>query len=501
MFKRIAQITSIIVILGLVLSVQSPQPVESAPAFPGCRYNLTIGNGGLMGDLASTRAGGVLDWGMENHSIPTGVEYMHVLRVGDRYSYTHADCQNRRNTYADTLANLPTVLAENPGAVWLVGNEPDTNYDCQDSLTAENYAERFYAVANMIRRLDPSARIGFGSIVQPTPIRLRYLDRAWNRLVQLAGSSSRASSLIDIWSIHSFILNEWPNGWGTGVPAGFENDYADAIRNDSNFALTYDINSFKPRIVRFRDWLNKNGERNKPLWITEYGSLIPPQDPPGGPDYPNVTDDQTAKFLTATFDYLNSATNVDTGLPSDGNRLVQRWFWVSLSNRRYVFGGTLYDPESTPTAGAITTVGSAWVNYVAAKSFKFDYGIRGISILPIVPENPITPWSFKIDIYLENNGEANDLDGVSVNLYDGDPSNGGALVGSTNTHVFYGCGSRQEVSFDWNDVIPPDTAATPKILFVQIDSTNDSNAANNLMLIPVYFLPHHVLLPVVMRNY
>lgn len=501
MSRRIAKIIGFVVILAMVLSVQPAQPVESAPAFPGCRFGLTIGDGGLKGNLASTYAGGVLDWGMDNNTIPTNVEYLHVLRVGDRYTYNGGDCLNKRDTYADTLAKLPAALAANPGEVWLVGNEPDTNFDCQDSLTAEKYAERFYAIANLIRSADPTARIGFGSIVQPTSIRLRYLDRTWNRLVQLTGNSTRASSLIDIWSIHSFILNEWPSyGWGTGVPPGFENDFADAVKNQNNWALTYDINAFKPRIESFRNWMNGKGERNKPLWITEYGSLLPPIDPPGGPDYVNVTDAQTAAYMTATFDTMLSATSATTGLSSDGNRLVQRWFWVSLSNRRYTYGGTLFDPLSTP-AGNITPVGTAWVNYVGTKTFRFDYSIRGVSIIPTIPANISNPWSFKVYAFLQNLGEANDPDGVTVSLYAGDPAAGGVLVDTSTTPVFFGCGGRQMVSFDWTNVTPPANPQTPKTLFVRVDSSNDSNASNNTASYHVYFLPNRLSLPFVTRNY
>ena len=53
----------------------------------------------------------------------------------------------------------------------MVGNEPDTTYENQDALLPEVYADRYFELATIIRRLDPSARIAFGSVVQPTPIR------------------------------------------------------------------------------------------------------------------------------------------------------------------------------------------------------------------------------------------------------------------------------------------------------------------------------------------
>jgi len=35
---------------------------------------------------------------------------------------------------------LPSLVSQNPGAVWIIGNEPDRK-DVQDDLTPEKYAE------------------------------------------------------------------------------------------------------------------------------------------------------------------------------------------------------------------------------------------------------------------------------------------------------------------------------------------------------------------------
>jgi hypothetical protein len=120
-----------------------------------------------------------------------------------------------------------------------------------------------------------------------------------------------------------------------------------------------------------RQFLWNIGQEAKPLWITEYGSLMPPIDPPGGPNLQNVSDTETARFMTESFDFLLGATDPTTGCPSDGNRLAQRWFWYSLNDHRYTFGGTLYDPDNSK---ARTAVGTAWINYVDPPIFQ-DVGI------------------------------------------------------------------------------------------------------------------------------
>ena len=79
------------------------------------------------------------------------------------------------------------------------------------------------------------------------------------------------------------------------MPPGFEWDHGDEIEI-KDYADTYSIEIFQQRVNAMRDWMADIGERNKPLWITEYGSLFPPIDPPGGPDYENVSDEDTAAY-------------------------------------------------------------------------------------------------------------------------------------------------------------------------------------------------------------
>jgi hypothetical protein len=300
-------------------------------------------------DLASLHAGGFLNWNADKSPVlPGGMDYLRILRVDDQ-------------TYPETLSSLPGWVASNPGSVWLVGNEPD-RFFYQDSITAEKYAERYFELTSIIRSQDATAKIGFGTVIQPTPIRIRYLSRALDHLAQLAGGTDQAAALIDIWSIHNFILNEDPNEWGAGIPVGFENDYSDAIRIPiEKYHDTHSISIFSQRIIAFRQWMSQIGQKNKPLWITEYGSLFPPLDPPGGDLY-NVSDQDTAAYMVATFDFLLKTSDPNTGLASDGDHLVQRWFWYSLNEHRYTFGGSFFDPDN---GNAITPVGEAFIRYTS----------------------------------------------------------------------------------------------------------------------------------------
>lgn len=292
----------------------------------------------------------VLDWKQDdkNEWSEYGIDYLHVIRVNDT-SYNNGEILN----------NLPNLLEENKGEVWIIGNEPDR--DIQDGVTPEVYAKRFYEIAIRIRYHDPSAKIGFGSVVQPTPIRIRYLERAINHLTYLScGNRQAAMDLIDIWSIHAFILNEHPLLWGAGIPVGLydpdnynSQDWYDAIRI-TNFADTYSIDIFNQRIIHFRNWMNSIGEKEKPLWITEYGSLFPDweiicleneyadcDNPQNG--WPTETD--TNQYMIDTFNLLLTKSDPNIGFFEDQNRLIQRWFWYSLNDYRDQYGGSLFDPN------------------------------------------------------------------------------------------------------------------------------------------------------------
>lgn len=350
----------------------SPAQADVASDFD-CRFGVTapLGIVGYESKFDEAGACATLDWGSQRPaSLPAEIEYLHVLRVRD-------------DLYPGVLSNLDTLVPANPGAVWEIGNEPDTCYEQQDCVDPETYAARYQAIANQIRNLDATAEIGFGTIVQPTPLRLRYLERAWLELVSLEGSQSNASALIDFWNVHSFILNEWPGEWGTGVPLGFTCDtdigqcwdegaspdctanpdlcWAPVHYTNYPYNETHDNSIFNARVMNLRQWMADVGERAKPLWITEYGSLFPPIDPPGGPDLVNVSDQETARFMLESFDFLLNAVDAGTGFPPDGNRLVQRWYWYSLNEYRYKFGGSLYDPDN---GGAITLVGTEFKEFV-----------------------------------------------------------------------------------------------------------------------------------------
>ena len=436
-------------------------------------------------DLLQLGVGSLLDWGAANNpTLPEGIEYIRVLRL-------------RNDLYPGTLANLAAWVGANPGSVWVVGNEPDTTYEDQDALLPEVYADRYYEVATTIRQLDRTAQIGFGSIVQPTPIRMRYLQRAWNRLVADAGSTLSASRLVDIWTPHSFILNEAVGEWGTGVPPGFENDHGDAVII-TDFADTYSISIFMQRIINFRVFMASLGERNKPLWITEYGSLFPSAQPPEPPYYYLVDENTTALYMWNTFNFLLTASEHQTGMPADANRLVQRWYWYSLNDHLYHFGGSIYNPDYPNYGPLLTLVGLNLKIHQEMNIVPPDLLPESLTVSPISFGTDPSLVNYRLDTIIGNNA-FDDATCGTLRIYDGDPNAGGTLViGPVYASAFLANNGTARVTSYWEDVVP----LTDHTLYVCVDSvvTPDVDPSNNCSAYGVTLeLPTIINLPIVLR--
>jgi hypothetical protein len=388
---------------GTVFSQQINSNKEFVPSTGDCRFGNTYTDWKLLPnesitryDLSNLGMGYYLDWGVKrSSSVPGFIRFTPVLRVSDQ-------------VYPGVLSQLPALVAANPGAIWLVGNEPDEPRQ-QDNVTPEVYAERFYQYAQIIRSADPTAKLGFGSIVMPTTLRLMYLDYAWGRLIQLAGSQAAASALVDIWTPHVFMLNEQggidPYGfryWGSDIPTGLqqrlpESEWRAKQEVISDLNDLYNFSMFQSRVIRFRQWMKDQGEQNKPLWITEYGQLAPAWTRPED-NFFTVPESVTADFMIKTIDWMFTQKDATLGLPSDENRLVQKWFWYSINNVTYQFGGTLIDPVTLQ----VTEVGNAWLNYVPPIG-SFVYKNPDLYPVQITPRlSSLNPSNLRLGNYTIN---------------------------------------------------------------------------------------------------
>jgi hypothetical protein len=461
-----------------------------------CHIAITVPNGVDGYDLPVIGVSSFLNWGKVRPSgIPSYIDHVKVLRVRD-------------DLYPSELASLDTYLTlpQYQGQVWIIGNEPDTTNNGQDGVTAEVYAERYYEMATKIRSLDLTASIGFGPVVQPTPLRIRYLQKAIDHMATTlppsgAGTITDTLALIDIFTPHAFILNEQPFVWGAGIPPGFENDHNDAFIIDifTQVDWTHDINLFNQFVTGYRQWMKNIGAQDKPLWLTEYGSLMPPIDPPDGRDLVNVTDEATRDYMLATFDSILNTKDPAIGYAADDNRLVQRGYWYSLNEFRYMFGGALFDPLTT----ARTIVGDAYVAYNpppgSVSLVNPDVYPVSARLIPLhyTPGTQNSRVDYRLEVRVGNNVISDLLTGVSVDLRE---NGGGGAILATGQGDLARCGGVGIISMNWDNVVPNTPYDLVLDVTVQPASGVDTDLGNNSLLFPVTpGEPKLIMLPLLSR--
>lgn len=276
--------------------------------------------------------GWYLDWTVQPQPLAVeGVEFVQMVLTRDSEPFW---------SQRDRIA---AAVKANPGAVWLIGNEPDVPW--QDNVTPEVYARRYHQFYIYIKSLDPTARVAIGGVSQPTPLRLAYLERALEAYQRFFNRPMP----VDVWNVHAFILREERGSWGVDIPPGFEPVDQGTLYEVADHA---NLEIFRRQIVDFRRWMAAHGLRDKPLWVTEYGILMPEEY-----GFPPET---VVRFMQQSFDFLLEARDPEVGMPADDYRLVQRLTWFSVGDSLYPTGN-LVDPAT----GRLTAVGQAFTEYVA----------------------------------------------------------------------------------------------------------------------------------------
>jgi len=190
---------------------------------------------------------------------------------------------------------LESVARANPGAWWVVGNEPNDPH--QDNLSPEAYATRFHEVAEFIRRVDRSCKI--------LPAGVANADWRWAREFREAYCQRyQQYPVVDGWNIHNYLLEP-------GVDP-------------------YDVAEFRRRILAFRHWMLEIGEEEKPLFLTEFGVLYGA----GCCDRPVDPPERTVAFMREAVQWLATTD------------YVQHWAWFILNNAGE-FNGSLYEEGLT----------------------------------------------------------------------------------------------------------------------------------------------------------
>jgi hypothetical protein len=462
-----------LILVTILFFLSNGSSAMAQPPAPTPFANCRLGVGGLslthVGayDITQLNIGRYHDWwnSSDPHSVldlglPADIEYLQTVHVhqdkGDEWWGPPRVYASDTYKTSPGLSQIATIAASQRGSLWLIGNEIDRvdwwdtdGWGGQNEITPEVYATAFHEIRDVIKTADPTARIGIGSVVQTTPLRLEYLDRVWNSYVAQYGYSMGKD--IDVWNIHGFILREVWGTWGADVPAGLGDPGGFGFLSGADIptvlAAHHDLAYFQEFTEAFREWMAAHGERNKPLINTEYGILYKSLS-----GY-NITDQQVNDFLTGSLYYLLTATDEETGFPADNNRLVQSWFWYSLNDE--IWNGNLFNPNTN----ALTGFGTTWKDFAThpgnpmASQPQQNLLVANLRAEPnqfvISPGETVTVTLF-VDVANSGNIATSTGNKVVVEFWDGLPNAAGSNLLATRTvDDLPGCGGFTTVEAEW----------------------------------------------------
>lgn len=446
--------------------------VVDADGYLNCRFGVGQGYRSVMSyNVSFLNAGWYVDWKTQiSPPQPGGIEYVQILHVDG-------------SSYSPFGSELADRIAANPGALWLIGNEPDCIW--QDSVLPQDYAQAYRDAYTDVKAQDPAARVAVGGIVQPTPLRMQYLDIVLDTYASLYGEPLPT----DAWHIHSYILREQRGSWGCDIPPGITADEGMLYTLDD----TDDLEIFKQRIRQFRQWMRERGYRDTPLIITECGTLLPYYDPDSlyYDSEGNPFDEERARdFMYGTFAFLRTASDPDVGFPADENRLVQRWLWYSLDDSNY--GGALFDRISLSPM----QLGIDFGAYTGAISPTVDLFAVDVGPVVTVSCSPTETVTVTLRARISNGGNIAVAQPVTVRFLDGK----GDQIGSDQVIVdtIAGCAEVREVTAVWPNAAPG--AYVVKAVVDPEGEVNEANEANNTVGGVVLVAQEQVFLAFVMSE-
>jgi hypothetical protein len=430
-------------------------PAQAQGAFANCRLGVAVVHAPIT-DYAHAllNLGWYVSYSTSQSPLePDGIEFVQTVRVHQAKTGWCRDCYT--TPYSYTLspgpAALESLVLANPGSTWFIGNEPDRrdwNGGGQDEIVPELYAQAYYEAGQVIRQADPTAKVGIGGVVQATPLRLKYLDRVWNEYQRLYGR--RLGDDVDVWNTHAFVLNEKKNDWGAEIPAGLTDTSGLSIKPSDNDRLDL----FQQEIIRLRTWMRDKGERNKPLYITEFGINMP--------EY-YVSPAEVRAFMYGAFSFLLHYKDSAVGYPPDENHLVQRAIWYSLDDskdtqRMEDYADSLFSAVTLQRQA----YGDDWVAYVQNPAHAEAYQPHA-SLLLLASTDPgaaydptgTQTFTFTLRAQVANGGNIASATGnaIQISFWDGPPGEAGSQqIGSTQVlSDVAGCGGYRVAEVTWPD--------------------------------------------------
>jgi hypothetical protein len=433
---------------------------------------------------------------------PDAMEFVQMIRVRQNKTITgmYLPGYTTMPPLTDTAGGLGSIIANTPGSLWLVGNEPDRGPDipggpAQDDTFPEVYAQVYHDVYYFIKQRDPTAQVAVAGLVEVTPGRLQYLEIAWDTYAALYGEAMP----VDVWNMHIYILPEkyGPANIALGTNPALAYTWALTHTAGVTNAYTYgdhdNLAIFDSQVRRMRQWMKDHGQQDKPLLLSELGLLYDE----------NVTDEfgvnftapRAATFLTKAFSYLATTSDVNLGMPSDKNRLVQQWVWFSVN---YPLGH-ISNLITKTTPLTLAPAGQKFKANVATRPLISNLLPRSASgAAPLVtPDN--TSVTATLSIQLVNNGNRLATAPLTVTFY-----SDAALTQVINSTVITdgvpGCARRRVAA----NVMWLDLGVGLHPYWAKVDSSNavaESSEADNVMAGQVFVGTRRLYLPVVANKF
>ena len=314
--------------------------------------------------VSNLQAGWYLNWSVTpTPNRPNGIEYAQLINVHQRTTCTSHDrleCPYvvpYAYNFSPNANTIRLAARNNPGSIWFIGNEMDRrDWDGgqQNEMLPQLYAVAYRELYNIVKSEDPTARVAIGGMIQATPLRLQYLTIVWDTYLSLYGEPMP----VDIWNVHNFILREVRDSWGADIPPGIDVTEG-AYVNDPTTHI--DMAIFDQQVRAFRQWMKDRGLQNKPLFVNEYGVLLPNS----VFGYPENDSAVVQNFMHATFEYFLNTKDCSLGFQADECRLVQRWAWYSLDDK------SIYNQHQyllDPATDQLTPTGLTYRNFAQTNS-------------------------------------------------------------------------------------------------------------------------------------
>ncbi len=483
---------------------------------PSCRYGVATLGPGHTATLKPLNATWYLNFDISSPEEPVDREFVPMIRVvQQRTGCTRLPGYTVWPPLTD--AGLGAAIRSHPGAMWIVGNEPDRgpNPDdttcanrVQDDTAPEVYARGYAEVYGYIKQIDPTARVANAGLVEVTPGRLQYLDIVWNTYRTLYG----VDMPVDVWTMHLYILPEAePNGRPNGIAnIAVGTDPALAIRDSGGDAARCsdpkvycwaehdDMSAFAGQVVAMRQWMKNHGQQQKPLVISEYSLLYPYEVDPGGcylqDEYGNCfTPERVVKFVNNSLGYLESAADPGLGYGRDGNRLVQRWLWYGTWTQAVGYISNLTDASGAQ----LTAAGNAFAGRAGASARTVNLFPATASAGSVVAGSGSEPASALLTVDVRNVGTTPAGQGFAINFYRDAALTD--LIGSAAVPAgLPGCESRTAVAQKrWSNLAPGRHSFWAK---VDADGVvGETNESDNVIQGSVFIPTDRLWLPLTLR--